>query len=359
MSESEQAVKLLQDLIRTPSFSKEEYGTRKVLAEFLEKKGIEFTNVKNNLFALNKHFDPGLPTLLLNSHHDTVKPNAGYTRDPFEPDNIDGKIYGLGSNDAGGALVALIVTFCSFYDQKELPVNLILGISAEEEISGPNGAELLLQNIPKVNAGIVGEPTSGEAAVTEKGLLVLDCTVTGKAGHAARSEGENAIYKAMQDIEWFRSFEFPETSNLLGPIHMNVTVIKAGSQHNVVPDVCEYTVDIRTTDAYTLEETLQIIDKNTIAEVKPRSLRLRPSALRQDHVLYKAAEKCGFRMFGSPTLSDQARMPFPTIKIGPGDSSRSHSPDEFIFIHQIEQGINDYKKLIESYFKLNTNETLG
>ncbi len=359
MSDTSEAIELLCDLIRIPSFSREEKGTHDLLAEFLDKKGIVYTSVENNLYALNKNFDPELPTLLLNSHHDTVKPNSGYTRDPFEPLIQDGKLFGLGSNDAGGALVSLIMTFCHNYDKAGLPANIALGISAEEEISGRNGAELLLKNMPAIDAGIVGEPTSGDVAITEKGLLVLDCKVHGKAGHAARNEGENAIYKAMKDIEWFRTFEFPNESVSLGPVHMNVTVINAGRQHNVVPDICEYTVDVRTTDAYSLEETLDIIRKHVTADVTPRSTRLRPSSISPDHPLCKAVESCGFKTYGSPTLSDQALMPFPTIKMGPGDSSRSHSADEFIFTDQIEKGITDYRKLIESYFNIIAHETLG
>jgi len=359
MTDLDQAIELLIELIRIPSFSREEEGTKTCLKAFFEKRGIPCTLVKNNLFAINRTYNPDLPTLLLNSHHDTVRPNKGYSRDPFQPFQSDGKLYGLGSNDAGGALVALILTFWSFYAKTNLPANLIMGISAEEEISGRDGVELLLKHMPHIDAGIVGEPTSGQVAVSEKGLMVLDCLVQGKAGHAARNEGENAIYKALQDIHWFRDFRFSRISETLGPIHMNVTIISAGKQHNVVPDECHFTVDVRTTDAYTMEETLEIIRKNVRADVQPRSVRLHPSGIDGEHVLRKAVDACGFTTYGSPTLSDQALMPFPTIKMGPGDSSRSHTADEFIFIDQIEQGIIDYKKLIQEYFNFISHETLG
>ena len=359
MNDTREAIEILSALISTPSFSREEKGTHDLLAGILEKKGIPFTSAGNNLYALNKSYDEHLPSLLLNSHHDTVKPNSGYSIDPFNPVIEDGKLFGLGSNDAGGALVSLLLTFCHFYDKPDLPVNLILGLSAEEEISGANGVELLLKKMPEVHAGIVGEPTSGDVAITEKGLLVLDCKVYGKAGHAARNEGENAIYKAIKDIEWFRTYQFPKESKSLGPVHMNVTIINAGHQHNVVPELCEYTVDVRTTDAYTLEQTLAIIKDHVNADVQPRSTRLRPSSIEPNHPLYRAVESCGFKTYGSPTLSDQALMPFPTIKLGPGDSARSHSADEFIFIDQLEKGIIDYQNLIESYFNIIAHETLG
>ena len=260
---------------------------------------------------------------------------------------IDGKLYGLGSNDAGGSLVCLLFAFLKYYESGDLPINLVFAASAEEEISGKGGIEALLPKLPKIDFGIVGEPTSEEAAVAEKGLLVLDCVSTGISGHAARNEGKNAIYEAMMDIEWFRTFQFPKVSDFLGPIHMNVTIIESGSQHNVVPDTCKFTVDVRTTDAYTLEETLEIIRENVKAEVTPRSVRLRPSGISKDHPLPKAIESLGIGTYGSPTLSDQALMTFPTIKVGPGDSARSHTADEFIYISQLENGLQQYIKIIE------------
>ncbi len=347
MHDLDAAIILLSDLIRVPSYSKEEAGTLRCLKAFMDSRHIPFNTVKNNIFTVNKHFKPGLPTLLLNSHHDTVRPNAGYTHDPFKPMQAEGKLYGLGSNDAGGALVSLIFTFCHYYDLEDLPFNIVLAASAEEEISGANGIELLLQHLPEIHFGIVGEPTSGEVAIAEKGLLVLDCLSHGVSGHAARNEGENAIYNAMADIEWIKNYTFRKESETLGPIHMNVTIIEAGKQHNVVPDSCKFTVDVRTTDAYTLEETLEIIQKNITSEVTPRSVRLRPSSIPTDHPLVNAARECGFTLFGSPTLSDQALMPFPTIKLGPGDSSRSHTADEFIYIDQLGKGLDDYRKLLD------------
>ena len=358
MNELDSAISLLSDLIRIPSYSREESGTLRCLKSFFDHRHIPYTTVRNNLIVKNLHFDPDRPTILLNSHHDTVRPNSGYTRDPFEPSVEDGKLYGLGSNDAGGALVCLILTFCHYYD-RQLPVNIVLGASAEEEISGVNGAELMLANMPRIDAGIVGEPTSGMTGVTEKGLLVRDWGVHGTSGHAARSEGDNAIYKAMKDIAWFRDFRFPKISETLGPIHMNVTMVNAGTQHNVIPDTCTFTVDVRTTDAYTLEETLKIIGDHVEAEIVPRSVRLRPSRIPPAHALVRAARAAGFETFGSPTLSDQAVMPFPTVKMGPGDSERSHTADEFIFIHQLQQGISDYRKLLDAYIKLQDHETLG
>ena len=353
------AVKLLSSLIRVPSFSGEENGTRDLLVEFLKSNKVNVQTEGNNVFAMNTGFAKGRPTLLLNSHHDTVKPNSGYTKDPFEPVIDDGKLYGLGSNDAGASLVCLLLTFLEYHRRKDLPLNILFAASAEEEISGKGGIERLLKVLPPIDLGIVGEPTSGDVAVAEKGLLVLDCIVTGKAGHAARNEGDNAIYRAMEEIRWFREYKFPKTSDTLGPIHMNVTVIEAGHQHNVVPDTCKFTVDVRTTDAYTLEETLEIIRSNVGCTVEPRSVRLRPSGISTDHPLYRTVASLGMQTYGSPTLSDQALMPFPTIKIGPGDSARSHTADEFVFISQIEEGLIFYRNIIDTLINQLNHETLG
>lgn len=350
-NDTEKAIKLLSDLINTPSFSKEEHSTRDLIEQFLENNGAEYGAVGNNVYASTRDFDETKPTLLLNSHHDTVRPNHGYTRDPYQAEVTEGKLFGLGSNDAGASLVCLALTFLYFYKQENLPVNILFAASAEEEISGKNGIELLLKHLPKIDFGIVGEPTSGEVSIAEKGLLVLDCVTHGISGHAARKEGKNAIYEALDDIIWFREFEFPEESSFLGPISMNVTMIESGTQHNVVPDICKFTVDVRTTDAYTLEETLGIIRNNVSATVEPRSVRLKPSYIEDDHLLRQAVSMLGLKTFGSPTLSDQALMPFPTIKIGPGDSSRSHSADEFVYIKQIEEGFETYRKIIEQVFK--------
>jgi len=343
----ESAIGLLQKLIATPSFSREESNTAQVLTTFLNQNGVNANRKGNNVWAINQYFDPAKPTLLLNSHHDTVKPNAGYTRDPFSPSIDEGKLYGLGSNDAGGALVSLIATFLHFNSQPNLKWNLVLAASAEEEISGTNGIELIWNDLPKIDFAIVGEPTLTNIAIAEKGLLVLDCVSTGKAGHAAREEGVNAIYKAIKDIEWFRTYHFPKLSTTLGEVKMSVTIIKAGLAHNQVPLDCTFTVDVRVTDVYSLEEVLGTIKRNVSCSVIPRSLRLRPSGIEMSHPLVMAGKKLGKTLYGSPTTSDQALIPVPSLKMGPGDSARSHTADEFIFIKEIEDGINSYISLLE------------
>ena len=343
---SELAIDFLKKLIETPSLSREEAGTLALFSNFFKSKNIEFEIVKNNIWAKNQHFDSSKPTILLNSHHDTVKPNASYIKNPFNAEITDGKLYGLGSNDAGGPLVSLLATFLYFYEKTDLNYNLVFAASAEEEISGKDGIELLIKSLPKIDLAIVGEPTLMDMAVAEKGLMVLDCKAIGVAGHAARNEGKNAIYEALEDINWFRTFEFPKISQALGPIKMSVTVIQAGSQHNVVPDECNFVVDVRATDAYSLEETLEIIQKNVKCEVNPRSVRLNPSGISLGHPIVKRGIELGMKTYGSPTLSDQALMPFTSIKIGPGDSARSHTADEFIFVNEIKKGIKGYIELL-------------
>lgn len=342
-----EAVGLLQTLIATPSFSREEDKTAGIILNFLQAKGIDARRELNNVWALNKHFAPEKPTLLLNSHHDTVKPNPAYTRDPFKPVVEDGKLYGLGSNDAGGPLVSLIAAFVHFYQRHDLPFNIVLAATAEEEVSGTNGIEKLWPLLPRVDFAIVGEPTLTDVAVAEKGLMVLDCVASGKAGHAAREEGVNAIYEALPDITWFRTFLFPKLSDTLGKIKMSVTVINAGQAHNQVPPECRFVVDVRVTDVYTLEEILEEIKRHVRCTVVPRSMRLRPSGIASDHPLVVAATKRGKRLYGSPTTSDQALIPAPSIKMGPGDSARSHSADEFIFLDEVREGIKEYVGLIE------------
>lgn len=344
---SEFAIGFLKKLIETPSLSKEESGTLALFEQLFAEKKIAYETVKNNIWAKNKHFDTSKPTILLNSHHDTVKPNVSYTRNPFEPEIIDGKLYGLGSNDAGGPLVSLLAAFLYFYENHELGYNLIFAASAEEEISGKDGVELLIKSLPKIDLAIVGEPTLMDMAVAEKGLMVLDCQAKGVAGHAAREEGKNAIYEAIEDINWFKNYEFEKVSESLGPIKMSVTMINAGSQHNVVPDECTFVVDVRATDAYGLEETLEIIKKNVKCEVTPRSVRLNPSGISLEHPLVKKGITLGMKPYGSPTLSDQALMPFTSIKIGPGDSARSHTADEYIFVEEISKGIDGYLNLLD------------
>jgi len=343
-----EAVSLLRRLIATPSFSKEEAGTAGLIQDYLASKSIPAQRLQNNIWARNKYFDPARPSLLLNSHHDTVKPNKAYTLDPFTPIEKDGKIYGLGSNDAGGPLVSLIATFIYFYERQDMSYNILLAATAEEEISGHNGIELLIPELGNIDWGIVGEPTQMQLAVAEKGLLVLDCTSQGKAGHAAREEGENAIYKALPDIGWFRQHRYPKVSDLLGPVKMSVTVIDTDNKaHNVVPSQCHFVVDVRVNELYTFEEILDIIRQHVSCEATPRSLRMRSSSIALDHPVVQSGIRAGRKCYGSPTTSDKALMPFPTLKTGPGDSARSHTADEYIYIEEIEKGIEGYIQLIE------------
>lgn len=348
-----EAIDLLSRLIETPSISSQEDKTADLIEAYLAGHDVPTDRKGNNVWAKNLEFDESKPTILLNSHHDTVKPNEGYTRHPFDAIEEDGKLYGLGSNDAGASLVSLIMTFLYFYKQTDLKYNLIFAATAEEEISGAGGVKSILREIGEISFGIVGEPTEMEMAIHEKGLMVLDCTVKGEAGHAARDEGQNAIYLAMEQIQWFRTFQFPKVSKTLGPIKMSVTMIEGGSQHNVVPDTCHFVVDVRTTDAYTNEETLEHIRANVTCEVKERSTRLQPSRITEDHEIVKAAKALDTKLFGSPTMSDQALMPFPTVKIGPGDSRRSHMADEFVFVDEIKDGIMGYLMLLNKLFKSN------
>ena len=337
---------LLKKLISIPSFSKEEGETASEIAKFLESHGVTINRAGNNVWAQNKHFSATKKTILLNSHHDTVKPNTGYTRDPFKAEELDGKLFGLGSNDAGGPLVSLIGAFLHFYDRSDLKYNLVLAATAEEEISGSGGIESIWSSLPTIDFAIVGEPTLGHMAIAEKGLMVLDCVAVGKSGHAAREEGVNAIYTALTDIEWFRTFKFPKISETLGEMKMSVTIINAGSQHNVVPAECKFTVDVRVTDSYTLVEALAIIQNHVKCQITPRSLRLRSSGIAADHPLVKAATGLKIKQYGSPTTSDQALIPVPSVKMGPGDSARSHSADEFIYVREIGEGISNYISLL-------------
>lgn len=340
------AIELLQKLIAIPSFSREEDKTAEALQFFFEQQNISIERKGNNVWGKNLHFDPSLPTILLNSHHDTVKPNPGYTRDPFTPSIEDGKLFGLGSNDAGGPLVSLIATFVHFYRQKKLKYNFVLAATAEEEISGTGGVESIWNSLPKIDFAIVGEPTLCQMAIAEKGLMVLDCIAKGKSGHAAREEGINALYEAISDIEWIRNYKFSKVSQTLGAIKMTVTIINAGKQHNVVPAECNFTIDVRVTDQYTLEEVLDVIKSNIKAQVTPRSLRMRPSGIALDHPLVKAAKSLKIELYGSPTTSDQALIPVPSVKMGPGDSARSHTADEFIYVDEITRGINTYIEVL-------------
>lgn len=345
------AITLLKTLIATPSLSREEDKTASHIQDFLHARSIPTERQMNNVWTCNRHFNSSKPTLLLNSHHDTVKPNSDWTRDPFSPtveELPEGTtLFGLGSNDAGGALVSLIATFIHFYEREDLPFNIILATTAEEEIIGKNGVESILPKLGTIHAAIVGEPTNCELAVAEKGLMVLDCTAYGVSGHAARNTGVNAIDKAIHNILWFHSFQFPETSPHLGPIKMTTTLINAGTQHNVIPDRCTFVVDIRTTDAYSHEEILSIIRANVDCDIVPRSTRLRPSSIYGQHPIVQAAKHLVIPTFASATLSDQSVMPFPSVKIGPGLSERSHTANEYIRFSEIEQGITTYIQLIE------------
>jgi acetylornithine deacetylase len=340
------AVELLKGLIRIESFSKQEEKTAELINQFFVDRGIKTHRLKNNVWAFNRNFDPKKPTILLNSHHDTVKPNPGYTNDPFDPMEKDGKLFGLGSNDAGGCLVSLIATFLYFNEKENLKYNFVVAATAEEEISGFDGLELVYPQLGAIDFAIVGEPTQMDIAVAEKGLMVLDCTAKGKAGHAAREEGENAIYKALEDINWIRNYKFEKVSPHLGPMKMSVTIINAGYQHNVVPETCNFTIDVRITEMYKNEDVLKIIEDNIQSEVKPRSVRLRPSFIDPNHALVHAAVKHGAKTYGSPTTSDQALIPVPSVKMGPGNSSRSHTANEFIWLSEIDEGIDRYIKVL-------------
>jgi acetylornithine deacetylase len=341
------AIDLLKQLIATPSFSKEEDNSSALIRSFLESNEVKTEQYLYNIWTKNKYFDTNKSTILLNSHHDTVKPNKGYTLDPFAAIEKGGKLFGLGSNDAGGSLVSLIATFLYFYDKENLKYNIILAATAEEEISGHNGIEVLLPQLGKMDFAIVGEPTQMQMAVAEKGLMVLDCTANGKAGHAAREEGENSIYKAITDIEWFNSYKFDKVSDLLGPVKMSVTVIETDNKaHNVVPAQCKFVVDCRVNELYTFEEMLEIINSNVQSEIKPRSTRLRSSSIALDHPIVEAGLKMKRSYYGSPTTSDKALMNFPSLKIGPGDSARSHTADEYIYIDEIKEGIELYIQLL-------------
>lgn len=341
------AVELLKQLIATPSFSKEEDGTAKIICSFLEGKGVKVNRDLNNVWATNLYFDNSKSTILLNSHHDTVKPNEGYTIDPFSPKEIEGKLFGLGSNDAGASLVSLIAAFLYNYDRHDLAYNLILAATAEEEISGSNGIESLLPHLPHIDCAIIGEPTKMQMAVAERGLMVVDCISKGKAGHAAREEGENALYKAMEDIQALKNIRFEKVSELLGPVKLSVTVIETTNKaHNVVPDECRYIVDVRVNELYSLEEVFGIIQNNISGKASARSFRLRSTTITREHPLMKAGLLLGKTMYGSPTTSDKALVPFSSLKMGPGDSARSHTADEFVYINEIEKGIEDYINLL-------------
>ena len=343
---TQEAIELLKLLIATPSLSKEEDKTADVLITFLRKHNQYPKRVGNNLILQSDNPDPVKPTVLLNSHHDTVKPAKGWERSPFQPTCEGDLLYGLGSNDAGASLVSLLVSYLYLHNKHDLPVNLVWVGSAEEEISGKNGIASVLEHLGRIDAAIVGEPTKMQMAIAEKGLMVIDGEAQGKAGHAARNEGVNALYIALNDIQTIKSFSFDLTSTLLGPTQATVTHIHAGYQHNVVPDRCTFVIDVRTNERYANQEVYELLQAKVKSQLTPRSFRLNSSSIPQDHPLVKTGLDMGLSMYGSPTLSDQALMPYPSLKMGPGDSARSHTADEYITLSEIREGISVYISLL-------------
>jgi acetylornithine deacetylase len=343
---TQNAIALLQDLIRLESFSGAEDRTASRIEEWFSSYEIPFQRKDNNIWATNKHFDIQKPTLLLNSHHDTVHPNQGYTRNPYSPDIEDGKLYGLGSNDAGGALVSLIACFTHFYNQENLDYNLLMVASAEEESAGKKSLRYLIPDLPKIDVAIVGEPTLMDLAIAEKGLVVFDLSLKGTASHAAHPNEDNPLMKLPKLLKAIDELEFDKVSPLLGPVKATLTQVNAGSQHNVVPSEVNMVLDVRVNECYSNKEIEQIIKSSLDCEVKARSLRLRSSSINPDHPLVKAGITLGKKTYGSPTLSDQAGLDCPSLKLGPGDSTRSHSANEFIFVREIEEGITFYINLL-------------
>ncbi|WP_374330929.1 M20 family metallo-hydrolase [Soonwooa sp.] len=341
------ATKLLKKMIATPSLSKEEYDVSLVIESFFKEKGVAINRYKNNIWATNKNFDASKPSILLNTHHDTVKPNKAYTMDPFIPVEKDGKIFGLGSNDAGASLVAMSQVFLHFYEKESLSHNLIIALTAEEEISGVDGIEALFPQLPNVELAIVGEPTKMNLAIAEKGLLVIDGEMQGTASHAAHPNDDNAIVKCMADLQHILNYKFEKTSEYLGDVKVTLTVINAGTQHNVVPEKCNFTLDVRVTDEYSNKEVFDIIQSEMKSTLTPRSFRLNSSKIDITHPFVQAGLALGRTTYGSPTSSDQAIIPCTSVKIGPGDSLRSHTADEFIYIAEIKNGIEIYINILE------------
>ncbi len=344
---TQDAIALLKQLIETQSFSSEEDQTASHIEAWFQRYSVDYKRTQNNVWAVNKHFEESKPTLLLNSHHDTVKPNNGYTKDPLKAIVEDGKLYGLGSNDAGGCLVSLIATFTYYYNHENLKYNLVIVASAEEESSGPNGLNSMLSVIPKVDVAIVGEPTLMNLAVAEKGLVVFDAVLTGTPSHAAHPNDDNVIYKSIEALQWFKEYTFEKRSEALGDVKLTVSQINAGKQHNAVPADLKLVIDVRVNDAYSNAEIAEILQKEApVTSITPRSLRLNSSSIPTDHDLVKAGVAMGRTTYGSPTLSDQAVLSCPSLKLGPGDSTRSHSADEFIYLNEIEEGIKIYVELL-------------
>lgn len=346
---TQEAISLLKKLIETPSFSSEEEQTALLIENWFTQNKIPFNRENNNIWAFNKYFDESKPTLLLNSHHDTVRPNQAYTNDPFKAIIEDGKLYGLGSNDAGGCLVSLIATFTHFYAAENLPYNIVIVASAEEESSGKKGLNSVLKHLPELECAIIGEPTLMQLAVAEKGLLVLDVKIKGTPSHAAHPNDDNAIYKTIPVMEWFKNYSFDKISEQLGPVKMTVTQINAGKQHNVVPSECDLVIDIRVNDCYNNIEILETVKANVVAEVTPRSMHLNASSIPVTHGLVQAGIALGRTTYGSPTLSDQSVLYCKSLKLGPGESLRSHSANEFIYLNEIEEGVDLYIKILTDF----------
>lgn len=344
------AILLLQSLIETQSFSSEEDGTAQLISKWLESNGVTFKQKGNNVYAFNKYYDDSKPLLLLNSHHDTVRPNKGYTRDPYLAEIKEGKLYGLGSNDAGASLVGLLTAFVHFYEDKELSHNLVIVASAEEESSSPNGLNSMLSHLPEIAVAIVGEPTLMNLAIAEKGLVIFDAIVRGTAGHAAHIKDNMAIYKCIETLKWFEQLKFDKISQTLGETKVTVTQIQAGSQHNVVPSQVDLVIDVRVNEHYTNQEIATFMKSQAPCdEITPRSLRLSSSRIPEDHPLVQAGIALGRETYGSPTLSDQACLSCPSLKLGIGDSTRSHMADEYVYVNEIEDGIELYIKLLEQF----------
>lgn len=342
-----EAIELLKKLIETPSFSSEEAQTALLLVQWFLDNNIEYHRNDNNVWAVNKYFDRSKPTLLLNSHHDTVQPNKGYTKNPFSALIENGKLYGLGSNDAGGCLVSLLATFTYFYAQEHLKYNLVFVASAEEESSGDHGLCSMLPILPKIDVAIVGEPTLMNLAIAEKGLVVFDAIVKGTPSHAAHLNANNAIYNSIDVLKWFQTYTFEKVSETLGPVKMTVSQINAGVQHNAVPAEVHLVIDVRVNDAYTNQEIVSILQRDAPCDhITPRGTNLNASSISIDHEFVQAGVSLGRETYGSPTLSDQAVLSCPSLKLGPGDSTRSHSADEFIYVDEIEEGIAIYIALL-------------
>ena len=346
---TEKALNLLKQLIATQSFSSEEDKTADAIENWFEEFNIPSQRELNNVFAVNEHFDENKPTLLLNSHHDTVKPNSGYTKDPFDPHIEDGKLYGLGSNDAGGALVSLLATFTHFYGEENLSHNLLMVASMEEESSGDNSLRGLLPKLPKIDVAIVGEPTLMQLAIAEKGLIVLDAQIKGTPSHAAHPNDNNPIYNSIEVLDWFKNYRFEKVSEALGEVKLTVTQINGGVQHNAVPAQVDLVLDVRVNDEYTNAEIAELLKKDAPCALKERSLRLNSSAIAKDHPLVLSGIAMGRDTYGSPTLSDQAALTCQSLKLGPGDSTRSHSANEFIYVREVEEGIDLYIRILEGF----------